>query len=92
LDGDLVTPDTFPLPTVGPDVLDLMRSELHKGRGFALLRGLDSNKYSVEDLTTIYLGVQAYIANLRGRQDKKGNMLGKNELATTELLERLTSF
>ncbi|KAM0463915.1 hypothetical protein ACHAO4_000640 [Trichoderma viride] len=75
LDGDLVTPDTFPLPTVGPNVLSRMRDDLHQGKGFAVLRGLDSKKYSVEDLTTIYLGVQAHIANRCGRQDKKGNML-----------------
>ncbi|KAH6610518.1 hypothetical protein Trco_000538 [Trichoderma cornu-damae] len=75
LDGDLVTPDTFPLPTVGPNVLNRMRRDLYQGNGFALLRGLDSKQYSVEDMTTIYLGVQAHIANRCGRQDKKGNML-----------------
>lgn len=91
MDGDLVTPDTFPLPTVGPNVLSRMRDDLHQGKGFAVLRGLDSKKYSVEDLTTIYLGVQAHIANRCGRQDKKGNMLGKKVLAAPMLFSRLTS-
>lgn len=81
LDGDLVTPDNFPLPTVGPNVLKGMRQDIYQGKGFAVLRGLDSKQYSVEDMTTIYLGVQAHIANRFGRQDKKGNMLGKNEEA-----------
>ncbi|KAL7946407.1 hypothetical protein V8C42DRAFT_344256 [Trichoderma barbatum] len=75
LDGDLVTPDNFPLPTVGPNVLKGIRQDLYQGKGFAVLRGLDSKQYSVEDMTTIYLGVQAHIANRCGRQDKKGNML-----------------
>lgn len=92
MDGDLVTPDTFPLPTVGPNVLSRMRDDLHQGKGFAVLRGLDSKKYPVEDLTTIYLGVQAYIANRCGRQDKKGNMLGKKVLTSPASSERLTSF
>lgn len=78
LDGDLATPDNFPLPTVGPNVLKGMRQDIYQGKGFAVLRGLDSKQYSVEDMTTIYLGVQAHIANRFGRQDKKGNMLGKN--------------
>jgi hypothetical protein len=91
LDGDLVTPDTFPLPTVGPNVLSRMRDDLHQGKGFAVLRGLDSKKYAVEDLTTIYLGVQAYIANRCGRQDKKGNMLGKKVMVAFMLFSRLTS-
>ncbi|KAH0524959.1 hypothetical protein TsFJ059_007396 [Trichoderma semiorbis] len=75
LDGDLVTPDNFPLPTVGPNVLKGMRQDIYQGKGFAVLRGLDSKQYSIEDMTTIYLGVQAHIANCFGRQDKKGNML-----------------
>lgn len=75
LDGDLATPDNFPLPTVGQNVLSRMRNDIYQGKGFAVLRGLDSSKYSVEDMTTIYLGVQAHIANRFGRQDKKGNML-----------------
>jgi hypothetical protein len=79
LDGDLATPDNFPLPTVGQNVLSRMRNDIYQGKGFAVLRGLDSSKYSVEDMTTIYLGVQAHIANRFGRQDKKGNMLGKKE-------------
>ena len=54
-----------------------MRHEVYSGRGFALLRGLDVNAYSVDDSTIIYLGIQCYIGNKFGRQDKKGNMMGK---------------
>ncbi|XWW92258.1 hypothetical protein V2A60_000181 [Cordyceps javanica] len=52
-----------------------MRHEVYNGRGFALLRGLDVNEYSVEDLTIIYLGIQCHIGSQFGRQDKKGNMM-----------------
>ncbi|KAJ6782224.1 hypothetical protein PWT90_10205 [Aphanocladium album] len=74
LDGDLVDKPNFPLPLLSKK-LDAMRSEVYGGRGFALLRGLDVNQYSADDLTIIYLGVQCYIGNQFGRQDKKGNML-----------------
>ncbi|KIE03225.1 TfdA family Taurine catabolism dioxygenase TauD, partial [Metarhizium majus ARSEF 297] len=74
LDGDLVSTRNFALPTLGPKLLDLQR-DIYCGKGFGLVRGLDPQRYSVEDLTTIYMGIQCYIANLQGRQDKKGNML-----------------
>lgn len=76
LDGDLICRLNFPLPTVGKS-LDRIRLDIHEGKGFGLVRGLNPLDYSAEDLTMIYLGVQSYIANLRGRQDKEGNMLGK---------------
>ncbi|KAI1023919.1 hypothetical protein LB504_005115 [Fusarium proliferatum] len=74
LDGDLICRLNFPLPTVGRS-LDRIRLDVHEGKGFGLVRGLNPLDYSAEDLTMIYLGVQSYIANLRGRQDKEGNML-----------------
>jgi hypothetical protein len=54
-----------------------IRRDIYCGKGFGLVRGLDPQRYSVEDLTTIYLGMQSYVGNLQGRQDKKGNMLGE---------------
>ncbi|SPJ72177.1 related to TfdA family oxidoreductase [Fusarium torulosum] len=74
LDGDCVSRDNFPLPTLGPR-LDLIRRDVHQGKGFGVIRGLDTKKYSPEDLTVLYLGLQSYIANRHGRQDRKGNML-----------------
>lgn len=75
LDGDLVNRDNFPLPTLGLR-LDKIRRDVHDGKGFGAIRGLDPQKYSIEDLTILHLGMQSYIANRHGRQDKKGNMLG----------------
>jgi hypothetical protein len=85
LDGDLVTKDNFPLQNLGLK-LDAIRQDLHHGKGFGLIRGLDPRKYSVEDLTMIHLGIQVYIANRQGRQDSKGNMLGKYLVITLQRL------
>lgn len=69
-------PANFPLPTLGPKLLELSR-DVHTGKGFCVIRGLNPAAYTVEDLTLVYLGVQSYIAEQRGRQDKRGNMLGE---------------
>ena len=76
-DGDLVERKTFPLPTLGPK-LEEMSHDIHHGKGFGVVRGIDPTLYSVEDLALVYLGVQCYIAEQRGRQDRRGNMLGQS--------------
>lgn len=75
LDGGQVTREVFPLPGLDKR-LDQVSQDIHSGRGFGLVRGLDPKKYSVEDLTLLHLGIQSHIADTQGRQDKKGNMLG----------------
>lgn len=75
MDGSDASPDNFPLPTLGPKLKDLA-NDVYNGRGFCVIRGLDLTKYSVEDSTMIWLGIQGYIARQQARQDKKGNMLG----------------
>jgi hypothetical protein len=76
LDGDLVNKENFPVPNL-QHVLRKCCRELHDGKGFVILRGLDLAKYSVEDGMVIFLGIQSYIAEQRARQDDKGNMVGK---------------
>ncbi|KAK4171690.1 hypothetical protein QBC36DRAFT_339484 [Triangularia setosa] len=73
-DGDLVEPINFPLPTLGAKLEQLSR-DVHHGKGFSVIRGLNPASYPVEDLSLIYLGLSSYIAEQRGRQDKRGNML-----------------
>jgi hypothetical protein len=75
LDGDIVTKDTFPLPTLQPK-LEALCDELHQGIGFFLIRGLGPQNYSVADSTIVFLGIQSYIAELRGRQTESGDMIG----------------
>ncbi|KAI0394006.1 Clavaminate synthase-like protein [Xylariaceae sp. FL0594] len=74
LDGNLVSQENFPLPTLGVK-LRAISVDIHSGKGFHVIRGLDPDDYSVEDLTIIWLGVQSYIADQFGRQDDRGNML-----------------
>lgn len=69
-------PANFPLPTLGAKLKELSR-DVHRGRGFCVIRGLDPASFRVEDLMLAYLGVQSYIAEQRGRQDKRGNMFGQ---------------
>jgi hypothetical protein len=41
------------------------------------VRGLDPDAFSVDDLTTIYLGVSSYIGEGRGKQDQRGSKLSR---------------
>ncbi|RFU73525.1 hypothetical protein TARUN_8739 [Trichoderma arundinaceum] len=74
LDGDEVDQHNFPLPSLAPQLAQCARV-VHEQRGFFVLRGLEGSRYSVEDSTTIYLGIASYIADKRGLQDRKGNVL-----------------
>jgi hypothetical protein len=74
VDLPAITPETFPLPTLGGYFCDLGR-ELRTGRGFLLLRGLPRERYTVDDLARIYFGLGAHI----GRplpQSWQGELLG----------------
>ena len=74
--GTCVTRDTFPLPQLGPKLLQLSQ-DLYNGLGVLVIRGLNQDDYEVGDLNIAWLGVQAYIADQRGRQDDQGNMQGR---------------
>lgn len=52
-----------------------MCRDVYDGRGFGIVRGLDPDDYEIADLTTIYLGISSYIAQVRGKQDQRGSML-----------------
>jgi hypothetical protein len=62
-----ISQETFPLPTLHP-ILRERSHEIHNGRGFFVLRGLDVDRYSREDNILIYAGVSSHIGSLRGRQ------------------------
>ncbi|KAI2470017.1 Clavaminate synthase-like protein [Annulohypoxylon bovei var. microspora] len=74
LDGDLVSRENFPLPTLGSKLEELSQ-DIYNGKGLCVVRGINPDDYSVEDQTIIWLGIQAYIADRRGCQDHHGNML-----------------
>lgn len=77
LNGDLATPTTFPLPTLGPK-LRALSSELCSGRGVCLIRGLEKGMYEGEEGMVVFMGLQSYVAGMKGRQDERGNMIGKS--------------
>lgn len=60
--------------------LKAINEDVYNGRGFAVLRGLNPQDFSIEDLTMIYMGVSTYAGNQVGRQDRMGNCLGKSSM------------
>lgn len=74
LDGDEVSKTNFPLPNL-TERLQKCSAALHNGRGFFVIRGLDMSRYTVEDSVVIYLGIASHIADQRGIQDQRGNVL-----------------
>ncbi|MEM7126846.1 MAG: TauD/TfdA family dioxygenase [Chloroflexota bacterium] len=69
-----MTQADFPLPKVG-DKLSTLRSELLHGRGFGLLRGLPTSRYSEREIITIFYGIGTHIGSPRS-QNAKGHLLG----------------
>lgn len=56
-----------------------MSEDLHWGKGFFVISGLDTDKYSAADLTSIYLGLANYIGDKRGIQNRRGEVLSKSQ-------------
>src|SRR5258708_9765940 len=74
IDFPSITPDKFPLPTLG-DYFAGLGETLRFGRGFLLLRGLPRERYSLDDIARIYFGIGCHI----GRplpQSYLGELLG----------------
>ena len=69
-----ITKADFPLPTVGPK-LAAMSDEVLNGRGFALLRGLPVEEWSMRQSATAYYGIGAHLGHARS-QNGKGHVLG----------------
>ncbi|RDA94931.1 hypothetical protein CP533_0097 [Ophiocordyceps camponoti-saundersi (nom. inval.)] len=74
LNNDEVSSENFPLPRLGR-VLWQAAQWIHQGHGFVVFRGLDPALHSVEENVIIYLGLSSHVADVRGLQDKKGNVL-----------------
>lgn len=76
--------ETFPLPTIQTQ-LARVALDVHQGRGFAIVRGLDARKYTAEDSAIIFLGIASYIGEQRGVQDKRGSVLSTPTLPPVAL-------
>jgi hypothetical protein len=81
LDGSEVNCESFPLPTLGTHLRDLAL-EVHEGRGFVNIRGLNSAAYSHEDNMLLFLGISSYIGETRGKQDDEGHIIGTAKTVT----------
>lgn len=69
-----ITRGGFPLPHLGP-VLEGLRHEVLRGRGFVLLRGLPVEGKTFEEVAAMYWGLGTYIGRARA-QNVRGHLLG----------------
>ena len=69
-----LSPERFPLPTLGPRIVALRR-ELLTGRGVVLLRGLPVGRYGMLEAATIFLGLGTHLGVARP-QNAAGHLLG----------------
>lgn len=69
-----IAPAIFPLPTLAPRLAAILEELLH-GRGFALLRGLPVERWTIAESATAYLGIGAHLGSFRS-QNAKGHLLG----------------
>lgn len=69
-----ITAADFPLPGLAPR-LAAIRDDLLHGRGFALLRGLPVERWSMRESATAFFGIGAHIGHARS-QNAKGHVLG----------------
>ena len=69
-----LTKDDFPLPTLGPQ-LRLWQEEVVNGRGFYVLRGLNTADHSDEQVGTIFWAIGLHLGRAV-TQHLKGDLLG----------------
>jgi TfdA family taurine catabolism dioxygenase TauD len=69
-----ITKADFPLPQLGPRLAGIC-SEVVNGRGFALLRGLPVERWSIREAATAYFGIGSHFGSARS-QNAKGHVLG----------------
>lgn len=64
----------FPLPTLGPKLIDLL-DDIEYGRGFVMLRGIDPTRYDLETLKILYWGLGTHLGQIIS-QNSYGDLLG----------------
>jgi len=55
-----------------------------------VIRGLDIDKYGDHDSASIFLGISSYIAETRGKQDRRGSMISRLQIVIVTYRRRLT--
>ena len=66
--------EDFPLPSLG-EKLQAVERELIDGRGFALLRGLEGDRYSQAEMELLYWGIGTHLGE-PWPQNRHGHVLG----------------
>jgi len=76
-DADIavLTPQDFPLPTLGAKLRSRVDDEVLNGRGFLLMRGLPVERWSMREAATAFFGLGAHLGSARS-QNGKGHVLG----------------
>lgn len=74
LDIPEITAERFPLPTFGA-TLRRLKDGLLNGRGAMLLRGFPRDRYSVDEMARVYVGIGAHMGRPLA-QSWKGELLG----------------
>jgi hypothetical protein len=69
-----LTKDDFPLPTLGPCLRE-WQEEILNGRGFYVLRGLNTGDYTDEQVGTIFWAIGLYLGRAV-TQNPRGDLLG----------------
>ena len=69
-----INKDNFPLPLLGPR-LKKLSTQLIDGIGFALLRRIPVERYSVQQAAAIFYGIGTHLGNAR-MQNASGHVLG----------------
>ena len=69
-----ITKADFPLPTLAPKLARIC-DEVLDGRGFALMRGLPVERWSIREAATAYFGIGTHLGSARS-QNAQGHVLG----------------
>ena len=61
--------ETFPLPTLGPKLKQIIQEHVLDGRGFVVVRGLNPDNYTRAQNIIAYTGISAWVGK-RGLQGR----------------------
>jgi len=86
-----ITPASFRLPQLGKRLSALLVHQLLEGPGFAVLRGLPVERYSIEQAAIAYLGLGSYLGSFRS-QNAKGHLLGHVRDLGLDIREKSTRY
>jgi hypothetical protein len=88
--GD-IRPESFVMPRLAKRLSWLLRCQLLGGPGFALLRGLPVERYTVEQAAIAYLGIGSHLGTFRS-QNAKGHLLGHVRDLGLDIAEKSTRY